>query len=212
MPAKIKRLSIGVRDRHPITVRKAWLMGLSIRQVWALRHQTSAQYLAVKWTEARVTVRSIAASTPQLDPDNCLKSSMQDVNFFRIDSKCRKNMSALFTVDLYQDKAIQQVRCGVNLQRTKRVFSLKNLSIFKLGQVGRRKNSILWHRFKSTFKNTINLVLSQVYFLQGLMQGRPTFFDPRAIWVHQKYWWAKQIKHTNFCSKIVAISKKRSSI
>ena len=36
---------------------------------------------------------------------------------------------------------------------------------------------------------------------QSLEQGRPTFFDPRAILTHQKYWRAKQIKHPNFVPK-----------
>jgi len=44
MPARIGRLSAGVRRRHPVTIRKASLMAGSIRRVWALRHQTGAQY------------------------------------------------------------------------------------------------------------------------------------------------------------------------
>ena len=43
MPARIGRLSAGVGRRHPITIRKA-----SLRRVWALRHQTGAQYSAVE--------------------------------------------------------------------------------------------------------------------------------------------------------------------
>ena len=58
---KIKRLSIGVRRRHPVTMRKASLMGLSIRQVSALRHQTGAQYSAAEWTKAGVAMRSTEA-------------------------------------------------------------------------------------------------------------------------------------------------------
>ena len=44
---------------------KVSLMGLSIRQTWALQHhQTGAQYSAMKWTKARVAVRSTV--DPQL--------------------------------------------------------------------------------------------------------------------------------------------------
>ena len=42
-----------------------------------------------------------------------------------------------------------------------------------------------------------------------LYQGHPTFFDPRAILAYQKYWQTKQIKHPNFCPKIIVISKKK---
>jgi len=44
MPARIGRLSAGVGRRHPVTRRKVLLMVGSIRQAWALRHQTGAQY------------------------------------------------------------------------------------------------------------------------------------------------------------------------
>ena len=46
MPARIGRLSAGVGRRHPVTIRKASLMAESMRWVWALRHQTGAQYSA----------------------------------------------------------------------------------------------------------------------------------------------------------------------
>ena len=36
MSAKIKRLSIGVERKHPVTMHKASLMGLSIKRVQAL--------------------------------------------------------------------------------------------------------------------------------------------------------------------------------
>ena len=45
MPARIGRLSAGGGPRHPVTIRKASLMAGSIRRVWVLRNQTSAQYV-----------------------------------------------------------------------------------------------------------------------------------------------------------------------
>jgi len=47
MPARIGSLSAGVGHRHPVTIHKASLMAGSIRRVWALRHQTGAQYSTV---------------------------------------------------------------------------------------------------------------------------------------------------------------------
>jgi len=40
MPARVGRLSAGVRRRHPVTIRKASLMAGSMRRVWSLRQQT----------------------------------------------------------------------------------------------------------------------------------------------------------------------------
>ena len=95
MPDKTKWLSIGVGRRHPVTMRKASLMGLSMSRVRALRHQISAHYSAVEWTKARMVVRSTVVSAPQLDPANCLKIPTRDVNFLLCDSKCRRNVIAL---------------------------------------------------------------------------------------------------------------------
>ena len=47
MSESIRRLSVGVGRRHPVTMRKASFKTLSMRRVWALRHQTDAQYSAV---------------------------------------------------------------------------------------------------------------------------------------------------------------------
>jgi len=47
-PARIGRLFAGVGRMHPVTIHKASLMVGSIRRVWALRHQTGAQYSAVE--------------------------------------------------------------------------------------------------------------------------------------------------------------------
>ena len=43
MPDRTSRLSVGVGRRHPVTRRKASLMGLSMRRVCALRLQTEGQ-------------------------------------------------------------------------------------------------------------------------------------------------------------------------
>ena len=48
MPERTGRLSVGVGRNHPVTMRKASLRTLSMRQVCALRHQAGAQYSAVE--------------------------------------------------------------------------------------------------------------------------------------------------------------------
>ena len=65
MLARIGRLSAGVGRRYPVTIRKASLIAGSMRRVWALQHQTGAQYSAIEWTRARVAVRSVVAPAPQ---------------------------------------------------------------------------------------------------------------------------------------------------
>ena len=97
MPATI-RLSTGVGRRHPVTIRKASLMARSMRRVWALRHQTGAQYSAVEWTRVRVAVRRVVAPTPQPEPASRVKSATLDVNFLRSDSRCRQYVSDLSKV------------------------------------------------------------------------------------------------------------------
>ena len=47
MAARIGKLSAGVGRRHPVTIRKASLMGGLIRRVWALWHQKGAQYYSI---------------------------------------------------------------------------------------------------------------------------------------------------------------------
>jgi len=94
MPASIGRLSSGVGRRHQVTISKALLMAGSMRQVWALRHQTGAQYSAVEWTRARVAIRRVVASAPQPEPASRLRRAMRDVNFLRSDSRCRRYLSA----------------------------------------------------------------------------------------------------------------------
>jgi len=68
MPARMGRLFAGVGRRHPVTIRKASLMVVSMRRVWALRHQTGAQNSAVEGTKARVAIRRVVAPAPQPEP------------------------------------------------------------------------------------------------------------------------------------------------
>ena len=42
-----------------------------------------------------------------------------------------------------------------------------------------------------------------------LNTGASNLFKPRAILAHQKYWQAKQMKHLNFCPKLIVISQKK---
>jgi len=98
MPARIKRLSAGVGRWHAVAIRKASLMVGSIRRVWALRHQTEAQYSAVEWTRARAAVCNVVAPAPQPDPASLLRSATRDVSFLRSDSRCRWYVSDLSNV------------------------------------------------------------------------------------------------------------------
>ena len=98
MPARIGRLSAGVRRRHPVTIRKASVMVGSMRRVLALRHQTGAQYSAVEWTRSRVAVRNVVAPAPQPEPANRLRSATRDLSFLRSDSRCRRYVSDLSNV------------------------------------------------------------------------------------------------------------------
>ena len=43
---------------------KASLMARSVRRVWALRHQTGAQYSSAEWTKDKVTFRNVVAPAP----------------------------------------------------------------------------------------------------------------------------------------------------
>jgi len=95
MPARIGRLSVDVERRHPVTIRKASLMAGSIRRVWALRHQTGAQYSAVQCTRGRVAVRRIVAPEPQPEPTSPLRNATHDVSFLWSDSRCRRSASNL---------------------------------------------------------------------------------------------------------------------
>jgi len=102
MPARIGRLSAGVGRRHPVTIRKASLMAGSLRPLWALRHQTGAQYSAVECTSRAirtvVAVCRFAAPAPQPEPASRLRSATCDVCFLRSDSRCRRCVSGLSNV------------------------------------------------------------------------------------------------------------------
>ena len=73
--ARAWRLSAGVGRRHSVAIRKASLMTVSMRQLWALRHQTGAQCSAVEWTKAKVAVCNVVAPAPQLVSASGLKSA-----------------------------------------------------------------------------------------------------------------------------------------
>jgi len=89
MPARIGRLSAGVGRRNPVKIYKASLMAESMRRVWALRHQTGAQYSTVECTRARVAVHRVIAPAPQPEPASHLRSAIHDVSFLRSDSRWR---------------------------------------------------------------------------------------------------------------------------
>ena len=74
-------------SKHPVTMRKASLISLSIRCVCALRLHTGAQYSAVKQTRARVVMRKVVASAPQPVPANRRIRATRDVKFWRKASK-----------------------------------------------------------------------------------------------------------------------------
>jgi len=74
------------------------LMVGSMRRVFALRHQTGAQYSAIEWTRARVAVCRVVAPAPQPEPASCLKSATCGVSFLRSDSSCRQYVSDLSNV------------------------------------------------------------------------------------------------------------------
>ena len=81
---------MGVGFRHPVTMRKASLIGLSSRCVCALRLHTGAQYSAIEETRARVVMGKVVARAPQPVPACRRIRAMRDVSFLRMVSKwCR---------------------------------------------------------------------------------------------------------------------------
>jgi len=100
MAARIGRLSAGVERRHPVTIRKESLITESMRRVWALRHQTGAQYSVVEWTRDKVAVRKDFAPAPQPEPASRLRNATRYVSFLRSDSRCRRYVSDLSNVTL----------------------------------------------------------------------------------------------------------------
>ena len=73
-------------------------MAESISRVWALRHQTGAQYSAVECTKARVAIHRVVAPAPQSEPESHISSTTRDVIFLRSDSRCRRYVSDLSNV------------------------------------------------------------------------------------------------------------------
>ena len=88
MPARIGRMSTGVGCRQPVTICKTLLVAGSIRWVWALRHQTAAQYSVVECTRARLAVHRVVAPAPNWKPRSRLRSMTCDVSFLQSDSNC----------------------------------------------------------------------------------------------------------------------------
>ena len=93
-----RKFPAGVQRRHPVTVRKTPVMTGSMKQVWALRHQTGAQYYAVECSRVEVAIRNVIAPAPQPEPVSHLKSATRDVSFLRRDSRCRRYVSNLSNV------------------------------------------------------------------------------------------------------------------
>ena len=81
-------------------MRSALLITGSIKRVWALRHQTGAQYFAVEYTRARVAVRRTETLAPQVVPASHLISETLVLIFLRSDFKCRLYVRYLSSVIL----------------------------------------------------------------------------------------------------------------
>ena len=76
--------------------------------VWALRHQTGAQYSAVECTKARVAIRRVVAPAPQREPASRLRSATHDVSFLRSDSRRRRYVSDLkYVLSTMAEKFLQ---------------------------------------------------------------------------------------------------------
>ena len=82
MPARTYKLSVCVACKHLVTRRKASLIGVSIRRVWALQHQTGVQHSATEWNKAKVAVRRVMAPALHLDSANRLRSPTRVFIFF----------------------------------------------------------------------------------------------------------------------------------
>ena len=95
MPDKIKRLSVGVGHRHPVTMGKASLMGLWKRRVWHC--DTKPVHSTQPWNGPKQgwLCGVLWHPHPQLNPINRFENPTQDINFLRSYSKCRRNVSAL---------------------------------------------------------------------------------------------------------------------
>jgi len=60
--------------------------------------RSTVQNFAVEWTRAKVVIHSVVAPAPQPELANRLMSTKCDVNFLRIDSRCRRYVSVLSSV------------------------------------------------------------------------------------------------------------------
>ena len=83
MPERTGRYTDGVGRRHPVTMRKASFITLSISRMCTLRHQTGAQYSAIEQTRDRAAVRNVLALAPQPVPASRLNSETRAHNFLR---------------------------------------------------------------------------------------------------------------------------------
>jgi len=115
MPGRVGRLSPGVGRRHPVTIGRASFIAGSMRRMWALQRQTSAQCSAVECTRARVAIRRVDAPTPQPEPAGRLRCAARDVSFLRSDSRCRRYVSDLSNVTLRYLGSEQQGRVDLKL-------------------------------------------------------------------------------------------------
>ena len=82
MPASTGKISVGVERKHPVTMRKASLRMLSMRQICILIHQTVAQYLSMEYTKERAEMGNVLAPAPHPDPASCLNSATRLESFF----------------------------------------------------------------------------------------------------------------------------------
>ena len=83
MPARTGKSSVGMGRKHLVTVRTASLRMLSMRRVCVLRHQTGAQYSAMKWTKKRAEMHNVLAPAPHPDPASRLNSATRVESFLR---------------------------------------------------------------------------------------------------------------------------------
>ena len=82
------------RTQAPVTaIRQASLMVGSIRRLWALPHQTGAQYSAAECTRTRLALHNVVVPAPQPEPASRLRSATRDVSFLGSCSRCRRYVS-----------------------------------------------------------------------------------------------------------------------
>ena len=77
------RMSVGVRRWHLVTMRKASLRTLSMRQVCPLRHQAGAQYSAVELIMDNAAERNVLPPAPHPEPESRLSSETRVDSFLR---------------------------------------------------------------------------------------------------------------------------------